>query len=72
MRAIVAQRMTQEEYRSRLAAKKKRVVPLERYAGSKIKIAHRCEVCGHEWEVSPALLLKGRGCPVCAEERKWK
>lgn len=41
------------------------MTPLEPYVRSKWKIRCRCEICGHEWLVSPNELLRGNGCPCC-------
>lgn len=41
------------------------MTPLEPYVRSKWKIRCRCELCGHEWLVSPNELLRGNGCPCC-------
>lgn len=30
----------------------------------------RCSVCGHEWSPLPNHLLKGHGCPACANQNK--
>ena len=38
---------------------------LGRYVTSRHKTLCRCRVCGHEWETTPAQLLRGQGCPKC-------
>ena len=35
------------------------------YINDKTKILCRCLIDGHEWEVTPHNLLRGRGCPLC-------
>lgn len=42
---------------------------LGKYVNNKTKILARCLVCGHEWNVVPASLINGHGCPVCARKR---
>ena len=39
---------------------------LETYKGVWEKIKFRCRVCGHKWDVTPANILSGHGCPECA------
>lgn len=54
-----------EEFLAELAEVNPFVAPLEPYVSSKEKIRCRCEICGHEWLVSPNELLRGNGCPSC-------
>lgn len=54
-----------EEFLAELAEVNPFVTPLEPYVRSKWKIRCRCEICGHEWLVSPNELLRGNGCPCC-------
>ena len=37
------------------------------YVRSNEKIGCRCLICGHEWSASPNSLLRGHGCPKCAD-----
>ena len=39
------------------------------YQKSKVKVSCQCKRCGHIWDVLPANLLKGRGCPNCANNQ---
>jgi len=39
---------------------------LEEYKCSRTPIKHKHQICGNIWEVRPDDILKGRGCPVCA------
>ena len=41
---------------------------LSEYTNNKTKVLARCLVCNHEWNVVPASLLNGHGCPVCARK----
>lgn len=43
---------------------------IEAYQGTERKIAVRCNVCQHEWSVSPSSILNGIGCPKCAGTAK--
>ena len=40
------------------------------YVNSKTKIKAKCRFCGHQWEVVPASLTNGHGCPRCAKKQK--
>ena len=42
---------------------------LSEYTNNKTKVLARCLVCNHEWNVVPASLLNGHGCPICARKR---
>ncbi len=39
---------------------------LEEYKGDRVKILHKCNHCGHIWQVAPGDILQKNGCPVCA------
>ena len=54
-----------EEFLAELAEVNPFLTPLEPYVRSKWNIRCRCEICGHEWLVSPNELLRGNGCPCC-------
>ena len=40
------------------------------YKDALSKVLVECKTCGHRWEVIPASLLRGYGCPVCAINRR--
>ena len=39
------------------------------YDGRDAKSAVKCNVCGHEWQTSPRILLGNHGCPICNKEK---
>ncbi len=41
------------------------IVPIEKYDWVHVKIKHKCNVCGHEWEARPHNILQHKGCPKC-------
>ena len=41
------------------------IIALEPYVNSYTKITHRCKE-GHEWDVRPNNLKRGKGCPYCS------
>lgn len=59
-----------ESYISKLDGTKFTV--LEEYLGSDIKILHRHESCGYEWEVRPHDIIQGQGCPKCNKKNYSK
>ena len=44
--------------------------PIEGYVNARTKIAFECEVCGRRWESTPNNILRGQGCPDCANVRR--
>ena len=56
---------TQEEYIADVKIKNPDVEVLGVYQGNKIKIAHKCLLCGKTFEASPNSILCGKGCPDC-------
>jgi len=59
------QRDTHENYAKHLAETGKGITAVGAYAGSQVKITHRCSE-GHEWDAVPASIKAGNGCPTCA------
>lgn len=59
-------KMTNDEFRQKLASINPRVEPLEPYINSGTKILVKCLKCANEWKVAPNSLLSGHGCPKCA------
>lgn len=39
---------------------------LGKYINDRTKILVKCNICGHEWEITPNNLLRGHGCAKCA------
>lgn len=48
------------------------IEPLEVYDGEKVKILCKCLVCLHTWKAAPSNLLRKKGCPVCANQKRGK
>lgn len=57
---------THEQYVNELNSINPHIVPLESYVGANIPILHKCLIDEHEWHITPANALFGRGCPKCA------
>lgn len=58
---------THEAYLLEVAQKNPSVEVLGVYNGNKVKILHRCKICGHKWEVKPIHIIQGHKCPQCAK-----
>ena len=65
-------KLSNEDFVSRLKNVTNKIELLERYKSFHEKILCRCLRCGHKWMISPAKLLNGRGCPICAREIRGK
>lgn len=57
------------EFIDELKLKNPLITPLEVYNNYHSKIQCECQVCGNKWFATPAHLLNGRGCPICAKKR---
>lgn len=56
---------TTQEYIDELSIINSDIEVLEEYINSTTPIAHRCKIDGNIWNISPANVLNGRGCPIC-------
>lgn len=61
-------KMTNEEFLLELSNKNIPHIPLEEYKGSQVKIKFLCPN-GHIFEAIPASVLRGTGCPYCANQK---
>lgn len=61
---------TQEQYINELYSKNPKLNVIGKYVNCHTKILHQCNVCKYEWFVQPAELLRGNGCPRCANHLK--
>ena len=62
-------RKTTEEYKQQIP---EAYEPLENYINNYTPILHRHIACGHEWLAYPNSILKGSGCPNCANIKRTK
>lgn len=62
----MAKSKTHEEYVSEVKNINQNIDVIDVYSGVHTKILHRCKIDGYEWYVTPANILKGRGCPKCS------
>lgn len=63
---------THDEYVKELNKINKDVIVLDTYINSLTPILHKCLIDDNEWNVSPANILTGYGCPKCKESKGEK
>lgn len=61
-------KITHEEYVIRMKNANPTIEVLGKYIYGKIKILHKCKICGHEWMARPDCMLDGYNCPVCSHK----
>ena len=65
-------RKTPEIFEEELLSINKNIHLLSPYVVSTEKIKCECLKCRHKWEALPGNLLKGKGCPQCAKQKRKK
>jgi len=55
-----------EQFKNELRSININIEVLGEYVNNKTKIHVRCSICHYSWDVVPASLLNGHGCPKCA------
>lgn len=65
---INSRRITTEILNEKLKQNQANVLVVSEYQEMLTKVSARCMVCGHEWNITPANLLRGRGCPKCSKK----
>ena len=66
----MSKKKTHEEYVQELAIKNPNIEAVEQYIGANIPINHLCKKHNIVWKARPTNILRGHGCPVCAENIK--
>lgn len=61
---------THQEFILELQSRNPRVVAIGTYKNSSTKIEAKCVKCGYVWLVLPTSLLRGHGCPACANNQQ--
>lgn len=61
---------THQEFIDKLQKANENVIVIGTYVGYSTKIETKCVKCGHVWFAWPESLLKGHGCPICANNIK--
>lgn len=57
---------THKEFLSQLQETNPKVKVLSQYVNASTKVELECLVCHHIWSATPSALLRGSGCPKCA------
>lgn len=57
---------THEEYVEEVKIKNSNVTVVDTYINATTKIAHRCNLCGNEWDATPDNILHGHWCKSCS------
>lgn len=70
--AAAQRRKAPEEYRVDFEAANPTLTLLSDYRGSLQRVKVRCNTCGHEWSPRAEAVIRGNGCPVCADNSKRK
>ena len=63
-------KISNQEFKARLAKANPNVQPLEEYINNKTRIRCKCKICGYEWSSYPDNLYHSRGCPKCSKDKK--
>ncbi len=63
---------THKEFVHQVSLKHPNIKVLGNYVNNRTKISVMCEACGNIWNVIPANLVYGFGCPVCAINNRTK
>lgn len=63
---------THEEFVEELSEINPNIEPMEEYININTPITFRCKICGHEWRVPPANVLRGTGCRQCMIRKRTK
>lgn len=62
--------ISQDEFIERLRLVHNDIIALDKYAGMAVNIRFQCER-GHIWSARPHNVLRGSGCPYCADRMVW-
>lgn len=61
-----SRRLTNSQFIEAIARVNPNAIPLEAYSKSSVHMKFKCKIDGNEWSATPANMLNGRSCPVCA------
>lgn len=59
-------RKSNEEFLSEVKEVNPNIKVLEEYKNDSTKIEVQCIICNHKWKTRPNTLIRGHGCPYCA------
>lgn len=66
----MTKRKTHKEFVEEMSIINPNIIILGQYISTHCKILCKCKIDGHIWEPTPASLLSGSGCPICASKRR--
>ena len=66
----MSKKKTHDEYVNEVFEINQNIEVVGIYINAKSPIMHRCNVDGYEWNAMPDHILRGRGCPKCANNIK--
>ena len=69
---VMTKRRTHSEYIVEANIIAPNIEIVGQYINNSTKIAHRCRLCGYEWNAMPRDVLRGIGCPECAKLKRAK
>lgn len=64
----MSKRKTHEQYVEEVSTINSNIEVVGRYTEAKTKILHKCKIDGCEWYSTPNNILRGHGCPKCANQ----
>lgn len=66
----MGKKKTHEEYIKQILEITSSIDVVGIYINSNTRLTHKCKICGHMWDSLPSNILKGSGCPKCANLKK--
>lgn len=63
---------SQETFKKKVAKINPNVEIIGTYSKQKDRIKTKCKICGHIWNPWANNLMQGKGCPICAKNKKHK
>jgi hypothetical protein len=66
----MSERKTHEKFITEMNDINKNIIILDRYMNAKTKLLCECKIHSHKWYSDPDHLLRGQGCPLCAQEAR--
>lgn len=72
MQAAESRRKTPEQYEKEFKERNPSLILMNTYSGSLDPVKVKCMQCGHEWSPRAESVIRGNGCPICADNAKRK
>lgn len=65
-----SRRRTHDEYAEEVERINSNIEVVGVYTYSDVKVSHECKICHNIWDAVPNSILRGSGCPKCAEVKR--